>query len=117
MMRVEEAKMLRLGTFEGHRTIGNPDAFVREIHLARRGFAGGFFGMRAGEKGAMEHGHLHFPGMIRYRDGKEARILVVDVDEIDAVVGAKVASPNRFQWNKSTDSARAIRGPMDESAV
>ena len=41
----------------------------------------------------MEHCHLHFPGMIRYGDRKEAGILIVDVDEIDAVVGSKGRQP------------------------
>ena len=64
-----------------------------EIDLARRGLAGGFLGTRAGEKGAMEHGHLHFPGVIGDGDGEEAGILVVHVDEIDAVVGSKGRQP------------------------
>ena len=41
----------------------------------------------------MEHGHLHFSGVIRYGDGEEAGILVVHVDEIDAVVGLKSRAP------------------------
>ena len=64
-----------------------------EIHLARRGLAGGFLGTRAGEKRAMEHGHLHFSGVIGYGDGEEAGILVVHVDEINAVVRREGRKP------------------------
>ena len=66
---------------------------MREIHLARRGLAGSFLGTRAGEKRAMEHGHLHFSGMIGYGDGEEAGILVVHVDEIDPVVRLEGREP------------------------
>jgi hypothetical protein len=64
-----------------------------EIDFTGRGLAGGFLGTRAGEKGAMEHGHLHFPGVIGDGDGEEAGILVVHVNKIDAVIRSKSREP------------------------
>ena len=93
MMRIEEAEVTRFGAAQRHRTIGNPDTFMREIHLARRGLAGSFLGTRAGEKRAMKHGHLHLSGVIGYGDGEEAGILVVHVDEIDSLEGRKGREP------------------------
>ena len=57
-----------------------------EIHHPRRGLAGGFLGTSTGEKGPVEDGHLHFPGVIGNGDREEAGILVVHVDEINAVI-------------------------------
>ena len=88
-----------------------------EIHITRRSLAGGFLGTSAGEKRAMEHGHLHFSSVIGNSDGEEAGIFVIHVDEIDALIRIKGREPNRFQWNKSSDTARAIRGPWDENAA
>jgi hypothetical protein len=45
----------------------------------------------------MEHGHLHFSGVIGNGDGEEAGILVVHMDEIDAVIRRKGRQPDRFQ--------------------
>ena len=42
----------------------------------------------------MEHGQLHFPGMIGNGDGKDAGILVVHVDKIDAVIWCKGRQPD-----------------------
>ena len=41
----------------------------------------------------MEHGHLHFSGVIGNGDGKEAGILVIHMDEIDAVIRSKGREP------------------------
>ena len=64
-----------------------------EVHLARPTMAGGFLGTSAGEKGPMEKGHLHFSGVIGNGDGKEAGILVIHMDEIDAVIRLKGREP------------------------
>ena len=64
-----------------------------EIHHPRLGLAGCFLGTSIGEKGSMEDGHLHFPGVIGNGDGEEAGILVVHVDEIDAVIRIKGRQP------------------------
>ena len=93
MMRVEQAEMMRFEALQGHRAVGNPDAFMIEIHHPGLGLAGGFLGTSAGEKRAMEDGQLHFPGVIGNGDGEEAGILVVHVDEIDAVIRLKGREP------------------------
>ena len=41
----------------------------------------------------MQHAQLHFPGMMWYSDGEDAGILVVHVDEINAVVRVKGGKP------------------------
>ena len=64
-----------------------------EIHHPGLGLAGGFLGPSAGEKRAMEDGQLHFPGVIGNGDREEAGILVVHVDEIDAVIRIKGREP------------------------
>ena len=93
MMRVKQAKMLRFTAFQGHRAVGNPDAFPIEIHHPGRRVAGGFLRPSAGEKGSMEHSQLHFPGVIGNCDGEEAGIFVVHVDEIDALIRIKGREP------------------------
>ena len=48
--------MLWSETLQSHRTVGNPDAFMIEIHHPRFCLEGGFLRPSAGEKGAMEDG-------------------------------------------------------------
>ena len=51
-------------------------------------------------------------------DGETGRIRTFLFDDQSWKVSCLVgASPNRFQWNKSSDTARAIRGPWDENAA
>ena len=50
-------------------------------------------GSSAGKKRSVQHGHLHFSSMIRHRDGKEAGVLVIHVDEINAVIRRKWSKP------------------------
>ena len=92
-MRVEEAKVLRFAILSGHRGVRNPDTLAIVIDFAEPFLAGGFFGARTGEERAMQQGHLHLSAVIRNSDGEEAGILVVHVDEIDAVVGSEGRKP------------------------
>jgi len=89
-MRVKQAGEIWIAVFQGHRAVGNPDTFMIEIHLTGPGVAGGFLGTSTEEKGSMEDGHLHFPGMVGNDDREEAGILVVHMDEIDALIRIKV---------------------------
>ncbi len=69
-----------------------------EIHDPRFGPAGRLLRPSTGEKRAMEHGQLHFPGVIGNGDREDAGILVIDVDGKSMPwYGANVASPRRFQ--------------------
>ena len=101
-----------------HRAVGNPDAFMVEIHIAGSVVAGGFLGTSAGKKGAMEEGHLHFSGVIGNGDGEEAGILVVHMDEINAVIRSKGREPEPLpvkqilrdgQGNPRADRTKAPR--------
>jgi len=58
MMRIEEAGTVRYQTLGRHRTIGNPDAFVVEIHNPGFGLASGFPRGECREKRAVEKGQL-----------------------------------------------------------
>ena len=64
-----------------------------KVHHPRCGLARRFFGTSAREKRSMEHGHLHFPGVIRNGNREEAGILVVHVNEIDALKFSKGREP------------------------
>jgi hypothetical protein len=59
---------------------------VIEIEQARIALAGGFLRTGAGEKRPMNDGQLHLPGMIGYGDGEEAGVLVIHMDEINAII-------------------------------
>ena len=65
-----------------------------EIHHPGLALAGGFLRTSAGEKRSMEHGQLHFPGVIGNGDGEDAGILVVHMDEINAVIWCKGRQPD-----------------------
>src|ERR1700677_3975029 len=89
VMRIKQAKVLWFGNLRRHRAVGNPDAFMVEVHLARPTMAGGLLGTSAGEKGPMEKSHLHFSGVVGDGGREEARILVIHMHEIDAVIRLK----------------------------
>ena len=93
MMRVKQAEAIVFTALQDHRAVGNPDALMIEIHYPPLGLAGCFLGTSAGKERSMEHGQLHFPGVIGNGDGEEAGILVVHVDEIDAVIRFKGREP------------------------
>src|SRR5271165_3887102 len=86
-MRVKQPHLIRFEAVQGHRAIGNPDAFVIEIDEQGLGLAGNFLGTGAGEKRPMNDGQLHLSGMIGNRDGEEAGVLVIHMDEINAIIG------------------------------
>ena len=94
MMRVEQAGAMRRHACGRHRTIGNPDAFMFAIHDPGLALAGGFLGAGAGKKRTVEKGQLHFPGVIGNGDGEDAGVLVVHVDEINALKGFKGRQPD-----------------------
>ena len=108
---------MRFETLQGHRAVGNPNAFMIEIHITRRGLAGGFLGTSAREKRAMDHGHLHFPSVIGNSDGEEAGIFVIHVDEIDALIRIKGREPQSLPVEQILRYGEAIRGPWDENAA
>ena len=93
MMRDEPAEAIRFARLQGHRAVGNPDAFPIEIHVTGRGVAGGFLRTSAGEKRPVKHGQLRMPGWIRNGDGEEAGIFVIHVAEFDAVIRTKGREP------------------------
>jgi hypothetical protein len=64
------------------------------IHNPGLALAGGFLGAGAGKKRTVEKGQLHLPGVIGNGDGEDAGVLVVHVDEINALKGFK-GSPAR----------------------
>ena len=94
MMRVEQAGTMRRQALRWHRAIGNPDAFMIEIHNPGFALAGGFLRTSAREKRSMEHGQLHFPSMIGHGGREDAGVLIVYVDEIDAVIWCEGSQPN-----------------------
>jgi hypothetical protein len=85
-MRVKQPHLIRFEIVQGHRAIGNPDAFVIEIDQSRIGLAGGFLRTSAGEKRPMNDGQLHLPSMIGNGNGEEAGVLVIHMDEINAII-------------------------------
>src|ERR1700683_4340049 len=93
MVGVKEAEMLRFLSLLGHRTIRNPNALMVEIHLARALAASGFFGAGAGEERAMKKGHLHFSAVAGNRHPEKTGVLVVHMDEIDALIRCKGCQP------------------------
>jgi hypothetical protein len=60
-----------------------------EIDFAWTLAAGSFLRTSAGKKGAMQESHLHLSAVAGNGDWKEASILVVHVNEIDALIGSK----------------------------
>ena len=64
------------------------------IHHPGLGLAGGFLGAGAGKKRTVEQGQLHFPGVIGNGDGEDAGVLVVHVDEINALKGLEGRQPD-----------------------
>jgi len=93
-MRIKQPWGARSEPRRGHRAVGYPDAFMIGIHPSGCAVENGFLRACAGEKGAMEHGELHFPGVIGNGDGEEAGILVVHMDEIDIVKRLKGRKPD-----------------------
>src|ERR1700679_2298087 len=85
MMRRKPAQAVWIPTFPGLRTIGDPDTLPIEINLAGRSAASGLLGESSGKKGAVEHTQFMMPGGVRYCDGKQACILVVDAAQLHAV--------------------------------
>ncbi len=71
-----------------------------EIHLARSFAAGGFFGTRTGKKRTMQESHLHFSAVAGNRDRKEAGVLVVHMDEIDALIRSKGGETEAFPMHQ-----------------
>ena len=64
------------------------------IHNPGLALAGGFLGAGAGKKRTVKKGQLHFPGVIGNGDGEDAGVLVVHVDEINALKGFKGRQPD-----------------------
>ena len=96
MMRVKQADLIRFETLQGHRAIGNPDTFVSEIHQPGLGLSGSFLGPGAREKRPVNEGELHFPGMVGNGDREETGVLVIHMDEIDAVIRFEGHQPQPF---------------------
>ena len=94
MMRVEQAGTMWCQALGRHRTIGNPDAFMLAIHNPGLAQQGGFLGAGAGKKRTVEKSQLHLPGVIRNGDGEDAGVLVVHMDEINALKGFKGCQPD-----------------------
>jgi hypothetical protein len=67
-----------------------------EIYNPGFGLASGFLRASAGKKRTVEKGQLHLPGVIGNGDGKDACVLVVHVNEIDALKGFKGRQPDPF---------------------
>ena len=85
MMRVKQADLIRFETLQGNRAIGNPDTFVSEIYHPGLGLSGSFLGPGAREKRPVNEGELHFPSMVGNGDREETGVIVIHMDEIDAV--------------------------------
>ena len=64
------------------------------IHNPGLALAGGFLGAGAGKKRTVEKSQLHLPGVIGNGDGEDAGVLVVHVDEINALKGFKGRQPD-----------------------
>ena len=54
VMRIKQAGMMRVGILQGHWAVGNPDAFMIEIHQSARALAGSVLGTSAAKKRSME---------------------------------------------------------------
>src|SRR5665213_2493182 len=78
---------------------------------------GGLFRAGAGKQRTMQQRHLQFAGVIGYRNGEETGILLSTCTKSIPSYAANLASPSRRQWNRSADIAKAIRGPLDDSAA
>src|ERR1039458_2718373 len=76
---------MRLRALQCRWAIGNPDTLPIEIHLTGCRATGSFLRSSAGEERTVEQTQLPMPRRIRDRDGKKARVLVVDGAQIDAV--------------------------------
>jgi len=61
------------------------------------------------EKRAMQNCQLHFPAWLGIATGKRLASLLSTWTKSIPSNCSKVASPKRFQWNKSSETARAIR--------
>src|ERR1035438_6292198 len=85
VMRSKLAQAIRGAALQGRRAVGNPDTLPVKIHLTLSRLARGLLRLRTRKKGTMEHTQFQFSGRVRYRDGKEARILIVHVRQFDAV--------------------------------
>jgi len=92
VMGVEQAEVLRFGALQGHRAVGNPDAFMIEIHHPGSHWQAVSSGRVPGKSGRWSKAICIFPAWLGMGQ-EEAGILVVHVDEIDALIRIKVASP------------------------
>ena len=71
----------------------------------------------SGKEGPVQDRHGRCPDRIVNGDGEDAGILIVHAVKVDALIRAKVASPRRSQWNRSSDNGQGDPGPLDENAV
>jgi len=99
-----------------HRAVRNPHAFMNEINHTCFGSQAVSSGRVLGKR-AMDDCHLLFPQWLGIATGKRLASLLSTLTKSMLRNGSKVASPSRFQWNKSSDTAIAIRGPSRECAV
>src|SRR5580658_1033819 len=81
-MGIKKAEVPRFEAIRRQRAIGDPDAFAIHIHKARLALAGSFLGTCAVEERPMEHGQLHFSGVVGTGNWEEAGVLVIHMDEI-----------------------------------
>ena len=102
MMRGKPAEVIGSLPFKGDRTVGNPDAFPIDIHLAGRRVAGRLLRTCAGKKGPVEHTQFHVPGGIRNGDGEEAGIFVIHVADVDALIRTKGRKPQALPVEEIT---------------
>jgi hypothetical protein len=84
-MRCEPVQTLRFSAIQRGRTIRNPDTLVIEINLTRSWMTSGLLWTSAWKKRPVEHTQFKMPGRVRYRDRKEARILIVHVSQFDGL--------------------------------
>ncbi len=88
-MTGKRTEAIWLTALQGHRGVGNPDAFPVEVHVASRGVAGNLLRTSAEKKRPVEHGQSRLPGWIRNGDGKEAGVFVIHVADFDTLIPAK----------------------------
>ena len=96
-MRIKQAGMMRSGILQGHRAVGNPDAFMIEIYQSARALAGGVLGTSAAKKRSMEDAHLHFPSVIGDGAGEDAGIQIKNAELLHLVVPLELLADS-FQF-------------------
>ncbi len=64
------------------------------IHNPGLALAGGFLGTGAEKKRSVKKGELHLSGVIGNGDGEDAGVLVVHIDEINALKGLEGRQPD-----------------------